>query len=320
MEEKVYNVIIIGSGPAGLTASIYAARANLFPLVIGGLSGGGQLSVTTEVDNFPGFPEGVQGPDLMLGMRKQAIRLGVEFVDNDVTSVDFSKNPFTVVSGEKSFKAKAVIISTGAYQLWLNVPGEERLKGKGVSGCALCDGFFFKGKRVVVIGGGDTAIEEATYLSKMASSVTVVHRRDALRASKAMQDRAFSDPNIKFVWNSKVMEIVGENKVTGVKVGDVVSGEEKVIETDGVFVAIGRKPASDFLKGVVELDGDGYVKKIIDPNNYYHTLTSVEGVFVAGDVGDRVYRQGVAAAGEGCKAALDAERWIASKFVEEKKP
>lgn len=311
MDNKIYNLIIVGSGPAGITASIYAARANLLPLVIGGLSGGGQLSITTEVDNFPGFEHGIDGPTLMLNMRKQAINFGVEFVDNDVTKVDFSNKPFSLWVGDKKYLAQAVILATGAAALWLNILGEEKFKGKGVSGCALCDGFFFKNKRVVVIGGGDTAMEEATYLAKIASSVTVIHRRDTLRASKAMQDRAFNEPKISFVWNSQTLEIVGDEKVAGVKVKDVKTGEEKIVETDGVFVAIGRKPATDFLKGAVELTEEGYVKKIDDQNNYYHTLTSVRGVFTAGDVADKIYRQGVVAAGNGCMAALDAERWLA---------
>lgn len=310
-QEKVYNVIIIGSGPAGITAAIYAARANLEPLVIGGLSGGGQLSITTEVDNFPGFEHGIQGPELMLNMRKQAMNLGVGFVDNDVTKVDFTKRPFTLWVGEGTYLAKAVILATGAAALWLNVPGEEKFRGRGVSGCALCDGFFFKNKRVVVIGGGDTAVEEATYLAKIASTVILIHRRDTLRASKAMQDRAFNEPKISFVWNSQTLEIMGNEKVTGVKVEDVKTGEEKIVETDGVFVAIGRKPATEFLEGAVDLTEEGYIKKIEDPNNYFHTKTSVNGVFTAGDVGDKLYRQGVVAAGEGCKAALDAERWLA---------
>lgn len=306
MSDEVRNVIIVGSGPAGLTASIYAARANLAPMVIGGLSGGGQLSLTTQVDNFPGFEKGIDGPTLMLNMRKQAINLGVEFVDNDVTTVDFSKRPFVITAGTSNFLAKAVILATGAAALWLNVPGEEKYRGRGVSGCATCDGFFFKNKRVVVIGGGDTALEEATYLAKIAASVTLIHRRDTLRACKAMQDRAFAEKKIAFLWNSQTLEILGNEKVTGVKVRDTKSGEEKVIEADGVFVAIGHKPATDFLKGKVELTEEGYIKKIEG------TKTSVEGVFTAGDVSDKTYRQGVVAAGEGCKAALDAERWLTS--------
>jgi len=306
MTNEVRNIIIIGSGPAGLTASIYGARANLNPLVIGGMSGGGQLSTTTEVDNFPGFENGIQGPELMLNMRKQAMRLGVEFIDSDVTSVDFSKEPFSISAGENVYLAKAVILATGALALWLNVPGEEKFKGRGVSGCATCDGFFFKNKKVVVIGGGDTALEEASYLSKIASEVSVIHRRDTFRASHAMQDRVFSDKKISFVWNSQVLEILGEAKVTGVKIKDVKTNEEKIVETDGVFVAIGHKPATDFLNGAVELTDEGYIKK------FEGTKTSIDGVFTSGDVSDKIYRQGVVAAGEGCKAALDAERWLSN--------
>lgn len=309
-ESKVYNVIVVGSGPAGLTASIYAARSNLSPMVIGGITGGGQLSLTTIVENYPGFEHGIDGPTLMLNMRKQAMALGVEFIDDNVSKVDFSKRPFSLWVGEKLFLTKAVILATGADTVWLGVNGEERLRGRGVSSCATCDGFFFKNKKVVVIGGGDTALEEATYLAKIAANVTVIHRRDVLRAVKAMQEKAFSDKKINFVWNSQVVEVLGDTKVTGVKVKDVKTGEEKVMETDGVFVAIGHKPSTEFLKGAVELTNEGYVKKFDDLNHYYHTLTSVEGVFTAGDVDDKIYRQAVVAAGEGCKAGMDAERWL----------
>lgn len=310
MSDEVRNIIIVGSGPAGITASIYAARSNLSPMVIGGITGGGQLSLTTIVENYPGFEHGVDGPTLMLNMRKQAMALGVEFIDDDVSKVDFSKRPFTLWVGDKLFLAKAVILATGADTVWLGVNGEERLRGRGVSSCATCDGYFFQNKKVVVIGGGDTALEEATYLSKIVSGVTVVHRRDTLRAVKAMQERAFSDKKINFVWNATVLEILGDAKVTGMKIKDIKTGEEKVIETDGVFVAIGHKPSTEFLKGAVELTEEGYIKKLDDINHYYHTLTSVEGIFTAGDVDDKIYRQAVVAAGEGCSAALDAERWL----------
>ncbi len=305
-ENNTRELIIIGSGPAGYTAAIYAARAELKPLVLAGGEMGGQLMITTDVENYPGFPDGILGPQLMDAFRAQAERFGAEVIPVDVTRVDFSSRPFRVWTGSEEYRARSVIVSTGASAKWLGVPGEVEYRGRGVSACATCDGFFFKGKRVVVVGGGDVAMEEATFLSRFATSVTVVHRRDQLRASKSMQQRAFNDPKISFVWDSVVEEILGEGTVTGVRVRNVNTGETDVIETDGVFIAIGHQPNTELFKGQLELDAKGYV---VMPNPET-AETNVEGVFAAGDVRDHRYRQAVTAAGDGCKAAMDAERWL----------
>jgi len=303
----VANVVIIGSGPAGLTAAIYTARADLNPVVVAGIKPGGQLVDTTTVENFPGFPDGIDGPELVMNMRKQAERFDLKFIDEDVVSVDFKTRPFTIKTETSELKAETAIIATGASAKWLGIANEKRLTGKGVSGCATCDGFFFKEKEVVVIGGGDTALEDALFLTRYASKVNVVHRRDKLRASMIMQDRAFANKKISFVWDSVVEDILGTDKVTGVKLKNLKTGKSSEFKCEGVFVAIGHSPATDFLKGQIELDENGYIKK------YDGTKTSVEGVFSAGDVADRVYRQAISAAGDGCRAAIDAERYLQSK-------
>jgi thioredoxin reductase (NADPH) len=304
------QVIIIGSGPAGLTAAIYAARGGLQPLVISGNEPGGQLVFTTDVENFPGFPEAIKGPDLMENMRKQAERFGTKFIDNAVNSVDFSTKPFKVTAGraETTYAAEAVIIATGSSVIWLGLESETRLKGRGVSACATCDGFFFKGKDVVVVGGGEVAIEEAIFLAKLVKSVKVIHRRDKLRAASIMQHKAFNNRKISFVWNSVVEEILGDRKVEGVRINNVQNSDQKSeINCDGVFVAIGHKPNTEIFRNHIELDTKGYIKK------YEGSRTSVEGVFVAGDVYDYVYRQAVTAAGSGCNAAIDVIRYLEGK-------
>lgn len=298
------NVVIIGSGPAGLTAAIYAARAELKPVVISGMQPGGQITLTTMVENFPGFPDGIMGPDLMDNMRKQAERFGTRFIDEEVIEVDFKSKPFTIKTDSQEIKTKAVIIATGAVAKWLEVPGEKEFMGKGVSGCATCDGFFFRGKEVVVVGGGDTALEDALYLTKFANTVTIIHRRDQFRASKIMQQKVFSNQKIKVIWDSVVVEIKGDSKVTGVKIKNVKTGEEKELKTDGVFVAIGHSPATEIFKGQIEIDDQGFIVK------KENTETSVKGVFVAGDVADRRYKQAIVAAGEGAKAAIDVEKYL----------
>ena len=303
----IREVIVLGSGPAGYTAALYTARANLKPLVFTGLQPGGQLTITTDVENYPGFPKGILGPELMDLFREQVARFGTELIDAPVEKVDFSKRPFTVWSDGKSFQAKSVIVATGASALLLGLPSEQKYMGFGVSACATCDGFFYKGKRVIVVGGGDTAMEEATYLTRFCPEVIVVHRRDTLRASKIMQERALANPRIRFLWNTEVAEIFGNDggKATGVKLRDTQSGDVIEMAIDGVFVAIGHKPNTDFLTGQLPLDPKGYV--LVKPGSSY---TPIEGVFAAGDVHDAVYRQAVTAAGSGCMAAIDAERWL----------
>ncbi len=304
MHEKL---VIIGSGPAGLTAALYAARADLNPIVFEGLVAGGQLMITTDVENYPGFPDGILGPELMDQFRKQAERFGTRLHQVDVTEVDFSTRPFRINVGADEYTADAVIIATGASATWLGVPGEEKLTGKGVSACATCDGFFFRDKELIVVGGGDTAMEEALFLTKFASKVTVVHRRDELRASKIMAARAEANDKIEMRWNSIVTEIHGDDLVSGVTLEDTVTGESSEMAIDGVFVAIGHKPTTNLFVDKLDLDENGYLI-IADSGG---TRTSVEGVFAAGDVADHIYRQAVTAAGTGCMAAIDAERWLA---------
>ena len=302
-----YDVIIIGSGPSGLTAAIYATRANLRTLVIAGQVAGGQLTTTSEVENYPGFPDGVLGPDLMNLWRKQAERFKAEFIDDNVTRVDFRTRPFKIWVEDKEFQGRAVILSTGANAKYLDLPNEQRLKGRGVSACATCDGFFFKQLDVVVVGGGDTAMEEALYLSKLCKTVTVVHRRREFRASKIMQDRLLKTPNVKVIWDSEVIDVLGEKKVDAVRLKNLKTGTTSDLKAQGLFLAIGHAPATDVFKGQVELDKD-YV--LLRPREGYQTSTSVDGVFAAGDVHDHRYRQAVTAAGFGCMAALDAEKWL----------
>ncbi|GMQ93369.1 MAG: thioredoxin-disulfide reductase [Acidimicrobiia bacterium] len=302
MTEKV---LIIGSGPAGLTAAIYAARADLDPLMIEGVERGGQLMITTDVENYPGFADGIMGPDLMEQMRKQAERFGTRIVSSDVTEVDFSERPFKVAVGQDTYTTDSVIISTGASARWLGVEGEDRLRGFGVSACATCDGFFFKEKELLVVGGGDTAMEEAIFLTKFASKVTVVHRRDEFRASPIMVDRVLDHPKIDVLWDSVVEEVVGETLVTEAKIRNVKTDEVTDFAVDGVFVAIGHSPNTKVFDGHLELDEIGYI--LTEPGT---TKTSVDGVFAAGDVIDKIYRQAVTAAGMGCQAALDAQRLL----------
>ena len=303
----VRDVIIIGSGPAGYTAAVYAARAKLNPLVFeGSVTAGGALMQTTEVENFPGFPDAIMGPELMDAMRKQAERFGAELVPDDVVAVDLTATPKVVRTETETYLAKAVIIASGSRYKELNVPGEKQLSGHGVSWCATCDGFFFREQDIAVIGGGDSALEEALFLTRFAKSVTLVHRRDALRASKIMQDRAMANPKIKFLWNNQVVEMIGEGKLTGLRVKNVRTGEEQVLPVGGVFVAIGHSPRSELYAGQLATDPDGYL--LVDQPS---TRTAIEGVFACGDVVDRTYRQAVTAAGTGCAAAIDAERWLA---------
>jgi thioredoxin reductase (NADPH) len=302
VEER--NVVIIGSGPAGYTAALYAARANLKPLVLKGIEAGGQLMLTTDVENYPGFPEGILGPELMELMEKQAARFDAEMLHQVATKVDFSERPFRVWSGDEEFRARSVIISTGASAKMLGVPGEDRLLGHGVSTCATCDGFFFRGQELVVVGGGDSAMEEALFLTRFATKVTVVHRRDELRASKIMQDRAFENEKIEFVWDSEVQEILGDGQVSGVRIRNRKNDDVVDLGASGMFVAIGHTPNTHIFEGQLEMT-DGYIV-VKEPT----TATSVEGVFAAGDAVDFVYRQAVTAAGMGCKAGMDAERFL----------
>jgi thioredoxin reductase (NADPH) len=303
---RLYDVIIIGSGPAGYTAAIYASRANLSVLMLQGYLVGGQLMLTSDVENYPGFEEGILGPTMMEKFEAQARRFGTELIPEDVISIDFSNRPFTVTTDSGEYQARAVIISTGASAKWLGLPSEQRLQGRGVSACATCDGFFFKKKDVAVIGGGDTAMEEATFLTRYANHVTVIHRRDTLRASKIMQDRAFKNPKISFIWDTEVTEVLGENEVTGLRLHNVKTGEESTLPVQGFFLAIGHQPNTDLFKGILDMDKVGYIVP------FEHTMTNIPGVFAAGDVTDHRYRQAVTAAGDGCRAAIDAERWLES--------
>ncbi len=310
-ESNHHEVIIIGSGPAGLTAAIYTARANLRPLVIEGEPSstsdqpGGQLMLTTEVENFPGFPEGVMGPDLMMKFREQAARFNTTFITEKVTKVDFSNRPFSVWVRDTKYTAQSIIVSTGAQSIMLGLENEKRFYGHGLSTCATCDGFFFKGQEIAVVGGGDSAIEEATFLTKFASKVTIVHRRETLRASKIMQQRALSNPKIEFKWNSQVTEILGAQKLQGVGLVDTITGQKSQLDVTGLFVAIGHRPNTDLFKGDLEMEDSGYLKT--RPGSSY---TNINGVFACGDVQDHTYRQAITAAGSGCMAAIDCERWL----------
>lgn len=309
MENKIENVIIIGSGPAGLTSAIYTARANLEPLMFEGEEAGGQLMITTEVENFPGFEHGITGPELIANMRNQAERFKTRFITKNVTKIDFSSRPFKVWVGEKLYQAKSIIISTGASAKLLGLPSEKQYMSRGVSACATCDGAFFKNQVVGVVGGGDTAMEEANFLTRFASKVYVFHRRDSFRASKIMTDRTLKNPKIEVVWNSEIAEVLGDGKLMkSVKVRDTVNGSIKEMALDGLFIAIGHKPNTDMFKGVLELEDNGYLKT--KPGTSY---TNIPGVFAAGDVQDHVYRQAITAAGTGCMAAIDCERWLESQ-------
>lgn len=312
VRDTARQVIIIGSGPAGLTAALYAARANLNPLVIEGIEAGGQLMLTTMVENYPGFERGIMGPDLMKEMRAQAAHFGAEIIQGDVTSVELSERPFRITVENTQYTAQALIIATGASAKWLDLGVDKKLSGRGVSTCATCDGFFFKGLPVAVVGGGDTAMEEAIYLSKLATRVTVIHRRDALRASKVMQDKAFNTPNITFLWNKEVVDIkdLEQGKVTALVLRDTRTGETSELAVEGVFIGIGHTPNTALFKGQLEMHDNGYLK------THGGSRTSVRGVFAAGDVQDHIYRQAVTAAGSGCMAAIDAERFLSGTLHE----
>lgn len=310
MSENHHKVIIIGSGPAGLTAALYTARANLNPIVFEGMQPGGQLTITTEVENFPGFEHGIQGPELMDVIRKQATRFGAKAMFKEVTEVDFSKRPFTIKTGSETYTADAVIISTGASAKLMNIESEKKFMGYGVSACATCDAFFYKGLKVFVVGGGDSAMEEANYLTKFADEVTVIHRRDEFRASKIMADRVKKNPKIKFKLNSVIKEILGTDEngkklVTGAILENTKDGSTEEVSVDGIFMAIGHKPNTDLFKGQLDMDETGYL--MVKPGSSY---TKIEGVFAAGDVADKTYRQAITAAGMGAMAAIDAERWL----------
>ena len=311
MSTSHHRVLIIGSGPAGLTAAIYTARASLQPLVIEGEPSstsdqpGGQLMLTTEVENFPGFPEGIMGPELMTRCREQASRFGAQFITEKVTKVDFSARPFRAWVRDTLYTADSVIVSTGAQSLMLGLPEESRLIGHGLSTCATCDGFFFRGQNIVVVGGGDSALEEAQFLTKFAAKVTIIHRRDSLRASKIMQERAFANEKIEFLWNSQVTKILGDDKVTGIEVASTVDGTISTLDVTGVFVAIGHKPNTGLFEGILDMESTGYL--VTKPGSTY---TNIAGVFACGDVQDHTYRQAITAAGSGCMAAIDCERWL----------
>src|SRR4051812_4148690 len=306
--EKV-NVLIIGSGPAGYTAAVYAARANLKPVLYQGIQPGGQLTITTEVENYPGYANGVQGPEMMVDFEKQAKRMGADIRYGLATKVDFSAQPYKVeIDEEKWIEADAVIISTGASAKWLGIPSEQKLNGFGVSACAVCDGFFFRGKEVAIVGAGDTAAEEALYLSKLCSTVHMIVRRDEMRASKVMQERVKTTPNIKIYWSSETDEILGDERVSGVRIKNTKTGETQEVAISGFFVAIGHNPNSEIFKGFIDMDETGYIKTIPGTSK-----TNLEGVFAAGDLQDKTYRQAVTAAGSGCMAALDAERYLSVK-------
>ncbi|MDX1648670.1 MAG: thioredoxin-disulfide reductase [Myxococcota bacterium] len=303
---EVHKTLILGSGPAGYTAAIYAARAELQPVMLAGLQFGGQLMLTTDVENYPGFPEGVTGPEMMELFQKQAERFGTRVLMEDATTIDLSSRPFRVESEDHAFLADALIMATGATAKWLGLPSEERLMNKGVSACATCDGALYRGKEMAVVGGGDTAMEEALFLTRYAPKVTVIHRRDELRASKIMQDRAFANDKIEFLWDSVVEEVLGDDFVSGVRVKNLKTGEMKDLPVEALFIAIGHKPTTDLVRGQLQLDEVGYIK--VEPGS---ARTSVEGVFACGDAMDPTYRQAVTAAGTGCMAAIDAERWLA---------
>ena len=311
-----HHVLIVGSGPAGLTAAIYTARASLAPLVIEGEPSstsdqpGGQLMLTTEVENFPGFPEGIMGPELMMRCREQAMRFGAQFLTEKVTKVDFSQRPFRVWVRDTQYTADSIIVSTGAQSLMLGLEEEKRLIGHGLSTCATCDGFFFRNQHIAVVGGGDSALEEAQFLTKFASKVTLIHRRDTLRASKIMQDRAIANEKIEFLWNAQVTKVLGQEKVEGVEVTDTVNGAVSTLPVTGVFVAIGHRPNTDLFKGVLDMADSGYLTT--QPGSTY---TNIPGVFACGDVQDHVYRQAITAAGSGCMAAIDCERWLEAQHA-----
>lgn len=310
-EQKIENLIIIGSGPAGLTAAIYSARARLQPLMIEGEEAGGQLMITTDVENYPGFDHGVTGPELIAIMRRQAEKFGTRFITRNVTKVDFSQRPFKVFVGPKEYQTRSVIVSTGASAQWLNLPSEKQYMSRGVSACATCDGAFFKEMDVGIVGGGDTAMEEAQFLTRFAKSVTVIHRRDSFRASKIMAERTLNHPKIKVLWNSEVVEVLGDGQsVTGAKIKDVKTGSTKDLEIQGLFIAIGHKPTTALFKGLLDMNETGYL--VTKPGSTY---TNIEGVFACGDVQDHVYRQAITAAGSGCMASIDCERWLEGQNV-----
>ncbi|MBU1097347.1 MAG: thioredoxin-disulfide reductase [Ignavibacteriae bacterium HGW-Ignavibacteriae-2] len=316
MTENHHKVIIIGSGPAGFTAALYTGRANLEPVIFEGMQPGGQLTITTDVENYPGFEDGIMGPELMDVMRKQALRFGAKSFYKEVTDVDFSKRPFVVKSGSEVYTADSVIVATGASARLLNLPSEKHYMGYGVSACATCDGFFFRNQKVLIVGGGDTAMEEAIYLTRFASEVTVIHRREGFRASKVMLDRAEKNPKIKFQLNATIKEVVGKEEdgkkfVTGAILENTVDGSTSEIEADGIFIAIGHKPNTDLFKGQLDMHENGYLKVKAGSTN-----TNIEGVYAAGDVADHTYRQAVTAAGSGCMAALDAQRWLEAQGIE----